>query len=64
MVKITGGSVNLRSGPGTSYDAVDVAHLGDLLPQANPDGWLPVLLDGRVCWVSPKYAEQTEVQKE
>ncbi len=56
FVRVTGGSVNLRSGPGTKYDAVDIAHYGDLLPQANPDGWLPVLLNGRVCWVSPKYA--------
>ena len=56
FVRVTGGSVNLRSGPGTKYDAVDIAHYGDLLPQANPDGWLPVLLNGRVCWISPKYA--------
>ena len=56
FVRVTGGSVNLRSGPGTKYASVDVAHYGDLLPQANPDGWLPVLLNGRVCWISPKYA--------
>lgn len=59
FVRVTGGSVNLRSGPGTKYDAVDIAHYGDLLPQANPDGWFPVLLNGRICWVSPKYAEKT-----
>ena len=58
FVRVTGGSVNLRSGPGTKYASVDVAHYGDLLPQANPDGWLPVLLNGRVCWVSPKYAAE------
>ena len=58
FVRVTGGSVNLRSGAGTKYDAVDIAHYGDLLPQANPDGWLPVLLNGRVCWISPKYAEE------
>lgn len=60
FIRVTGGSVNLRSGPGTKYDAVDVAHLGDLLPEANPDGWIPVLLNGRVCWISPKYAERNE----
>ena len=59
MIEITGASVNLRSGPGTQYDAVDVAHMGDTLPEANPDGWFPVLLNGRICWVSPKYAEKT-----
>lgn len=59
MIEITGASVNLRSGPGTQYDAVDVAHMGDTLPDANPDGWFPVLLNGRICWVSPKYAEKT-----
>lgn len=56
-VKIIGGSVNVRSGPGTGYDVVDVAKSGDLLAYANPDEWIPVLLNGRVCWVSSKYAK-------
>lgn len=55
-VSITGGSVNVRLGPGTDYAAVDVVHAGDALPYANPDEWVPVLLNGRVCWVSGKYA--------
>lgn len=59
MIEITGASVNIRSGPGTQYDAVDVVHMGDTLPEANPDGWFPVLLNGRICWVSPKYSEKT-----
>lgn len=57
LVRITGDSVNVRSGPSTTYPAVDVAKRGDTFPAANPDGWLPILLNGRVCWVSPKYSE-------
>lgn len=60
FVKITGNSVNIRSGPGTAYDIVDVAHNGDILPEANPDEWFPILKNGRVCWVSPKYSEITD----
>lgn len=60
FVRITGSSVNIRSGPGTKYDSVDIAHEGDILPEANPDNWFPVLKNGRVCWISPKYSELVE----
>lgn len=56
-VRITGGSVYVRTGPATSYDSVDVAHEGDIFAFANPDNWIPVLYEGRVCWVSSKYAK-------
>lgn len=56
-VRITGGSVYVRIGPDTDYDSVDVVHENEVLAYANPDNWVPVLYDGRICWVSGKYAE-------
>lgn len=58
-VVITGGSVNLRSGPGTQYPIAAVAHRGDVYPSAlNPDKWRPVMAGGRVLWVSPKLSQR------
>ena len=34
-----------------------VAHAGDELTYANPDGWVPVLVGGRIGWISGKYAK-------
>lgn len=48
------GTWNVRTGPGTQYPIARVAHGGDKLVSVDPDGWLPVLVDGRVCWISKK----------
>lgn len=55
---VTGATVNLRSGPGTQYGIVGVARKGDKLVQANETGWLPVLVDGVVRWISEKYVKR------
>ena len=58
---ITGGSVNVRTGPSPSYASMGVAHEGDRLHyfgHADPeDGWLLVEYNRATGWVSPKYAE-------
>lgn len=56
-VKITGGSVNIRTGPGTGYPSVSIARKGDQFPAVTQDGWLPIGDGDRVLWVSGKYAE-------
>ena len=56
-VVISGGDAWLRTGPGTQYDKAGVAGNGDRLIYANPDGWVPVLVAGRLLWVSGKYAK-------
>lgn len=56
-VLVTGSSVNIRSGPGTDYDIVLVASKGMTFPDANPDGWRPLLVNGKLCWISAKYSE-------
>lgn len=55
---VTGATVNLRSGPGTQYGVLGVANKGDKLVQANTTGWLPVLVDGVVRWISEKYVKR------
>lgn len=59
-VKITGGSVNVREFAGTSSKIVGVAHAGDILERVGLDGWVPVVWNGRMCWVSWKHAESVD----
>ena len=56
-VLISGGDAFIRTGPGKQYDAAGVAENGDKLVYANEDNWVPVLVNGRILWVSGKYAK-------
>ncbi|MBQ8508038.1 MAG: peptidoglycan-binding protein [Clostridia bacterium] len=56
-VCITGGTVNVRSGPGKQYQVLDVAKKGETYPAVNMDGWKAVDLGSMVGWVSDKYIE-------
>lgn len=56
-IKITGGTVNVRSGPGTNYQVLDVAKQGATYPAVNIEGWRPVDLGSMIGWVSDKYSE-------
>jgi len=62
QVKVTGGSVYLRTLPSTSGAIRAVVHLGDLLPSAGDavDGWFPVDRDGEMCYISGKYSTALE----
>ena len=57
QILITGSSVNLRLGPGTRFADVGTVKKGDRLVPAETEGWLPAEVDGRVLWVSGKYAQ-------
>ena len=57
QVVITGGTVNLRTGPGTQYAKAGTVKAGAKLPMAEADGWHPVVLGGEVLWVSGKYSK-------
>ena len=57
-VIVTGGSVNVRTGPNTSYPVAYVAHKGDVLKAIAEDAtteWF-ALEDGN--YISPKYSER------
>ena len=50
---IRGNNTNLRSGPDTTYDAVDIASRGEKLAVlAQRDGWYQVSRGGRTAWVA------------
>jgi peptidoglycan hydrolase-like protein with peptidoglycan-binding domain len=57
-VRVTGGEVNIRTGPGTNYDVVKAVKKGSLLASVAVDGWRPVFLDGDVCWISAECSEE------
>lgn len=59
-VEIRGGNAYIRTGPGTQYDTMGVAHAGDAFEDANPDGWNAILYGGRIGWVSGKYSSRKE----
>ena len=54
---VAAGSWNIRTGPGTDYAIVGVAHGGDRLAGAETDGWTPVIYNGEVRWISGKGLE-------
>lgn len=56
-VKITGESVNIRTGPGTKYTIIHVAHKNETFPAADMKGWRPIEYGGHVYWVSDKYSK-------
>ena len=65
-VEITGGSVNVRSAPGTSSKVLGVVYKGDVLPYQGQtqavDGrdWYLVEFQNQNGWVSSKYARLVE----
>ena len=57
-VVISGGDAWIRVGPGSQYDKAGLAENGDKFTYANQDEWVPVLVDGRILWISGKYAKR------
>ena len=59
QLKVTGGRVNIRSGPGTQYRILTVVTLGTLLnftAQAE-NGWYAVDAGGESGWISGQYVQ-------
>ena len=63
--KVSGSSVNLRSGPSTSYKSVSVASKGSkaYIVGIN-DGWYKVIYGDKVCYIRSDYLQLTEVPYE
>lgn len=62
LLNVTGGRVNVRSGPGTQYRILSIVSRGDQLSfvtQAE-NGWYAVAINGESGWISGKYAEPLE----
>ena len=57
LVEITGGTVNVRTGPGTDYAPVKIAKRGETYEAVDTDGWQAILLAGKIRWVSRKFSK-------
>lgn len=55
--QITGGTVNLRTGPGTNHAAAKIARKGERYEPVDTERWRPIWVDGRVLWVSSLMSE-------
>ena len=63
--KVSGSSVNLRSGPSTSYKSVSVASKGSKAYIVGiSDGWYKVIYGTKVCYIRSDYLQLTEVPYE
>ena len=63
--KVIGTSVNLRSGPDTSYNRVGTASLGEkcyIIGLNN--GWFKVIYNSTVCYIRSDFVELTEIPYE
>ena len=49
--------MNIRTGAGTEFASKRVANKGDKFSIAKVDGWVPIVKDGDVLWVSAKYVK-------
>ena len=62
-VETTGDSVNVRSGPATTYKVLTRVNKGDTMPfiaTAEALGWHAVEINGKIGWISGKYTEVKE----
>lgn len=59
LLRVTGGRVNVRSGPGTQYRIRTIVTAGTELPFAAQaeNGWFAVEVNGESGWISGKYAQ-------
>ena len=56
-LKVKSGTWNLRTGPGASYPIAAVVRGGDGLCEAQSAGWVPVIYNGEIRWISGKAVE-------
>lgn len=54
---ITGDSVNIRTGPDTSYTIIHTADKGETFAVPNTEGWTPIDYGGHTYWCSDKYSD-------
>lgn len=56
-VNIAPGSWNVRTGPGVEFPTAGVARGGQTLEKVELNGWIPVLFNGEVRFISPNAAK-------
>lgn len=58
IATITGGTVNMRSGPGKKYSSIRYAKRGEIYTLVNSNGWYPIEYGGIACWITNKYTKK------
>ena len=53
-VTIANGSWNVRTGPGTEFASAGVVRGGEQYEKVDLDSWIPIIFNGRVCFIGPK----------
>lgn len=53
----TASSLNVRKGPGTEFASVGAIKKGNEVVAVDTDGWISILVNGEIYWVSAKYAD-------
>ncbi len=53
-VKIAPGNWHVRIGPGSDYPSAGVVSGGTALEKIELNGWIPVVYEGRICFIGPK----------
>lgn len=57
-IKVTGDTVNIRKGPGTKFAKLQApAKKGDTFQTPDTKGWVPIIVDNAVYWISEKYVK-------
>ena len=57
-VTVAPGVWNVRVGPGTGYKSLGTAKGGRVLESVRTKGWVPVMFDGQMGWISPKAVQK------
>lgn len=58
-IEITGGTVNMRSGPGKDYPSVRLAKRHENYILVHPNGWHTIKYGGIACWIASRYTKKT-----
>lgn len=58
-IRVTGNTVNVRKGPGTTNDILGIAKQGQVFDTNGlyAPGWIGITYDGQSAWITTKYTE-------
>lgn len=65
LYRVKASSLNIRSGPGTGYEAVGTIMAGETISPVESSGWIPVLLEDKsIGWLAMQYLEPAQTTPE
>jgi hypothetical protein len=60
--QVTASRLNVRTGPGTAFRSVGQLRQGAIVELVEFEGWVPIIVNGEIRWVSGQYLEIYEPQ--